>query len=77
MESVSELKRPLRGKVMPVRVSHVTYKKVEQLNKILNYATTNYVWARDVNVLKCNLFLVPTSINYSVLLAMGRRGGMS
>jgi hypothetical protein len=62
-----------KGQVMSVKVSTVTEKKVVQLHKFLKYSSAKRAWGKDQKLLRCNLLLVPTSKNYTVLLAMGRR----
>jgi hypothetical protein len=63
--------------VMSVKVSLKTRQKAIQLHKFQKLSLANRAWGKDEKLLRCNLLLVPTSINYTVLLAMGkgRRGG--
>jgi hypothetical protein len=62
-----------KDKLMSVRVSTVTHKKVVQLHKFQKYSTADRAWGKDQKLLQCNILLVPTSKNYTVLLALGRR----
>jgi len=57
---------------MAVKVSLKTHQKAIQLHKFQKLSQANGAWGRDQQLLRCNLLLVPTSINYTVLLAMGR-----
>jgi hypothetical protein len=62
-----------RNEAMNVRVSNLTHSKAIQLNQYIKYSSANHVWGKDQAMLKSNLLLVPTSINYVVLLAMGKK----
>jgi hypothetical protein len=62
-----------KDKVMSVKVSSVSHKKAIQLHKFLKYSSAKRAWGKDQKLLQCNLLLVPTSKNYTVLLALGRR----
>lgn len=62
-----------RQQVMSVKVSNDVEKKVVQLHKIRKYSSAHHVWGKDQKLLRYNLLLVPTSRNYTVLLALGRR----
>ena len=59
-------------KVMAVKVSNSTHSKAVQLHKFKKYSGAHRAWGKDQKLLHCNLLLVPTSINYTVLLALGR-----
>lgn len=61
-----------KEKVMSVKVSTSAHEKAVQLHKFQKYSTANRAWGKDEKLLKCNLLLVPSSKNYTVLLAMGR-----
>jgi hypothetical protein len=58
--------------VMTVRVSAKSHKKAVQLHKFQRLSQANRAWGKDEKLLRCNLLIVPTSVNYKVLLAMGR-----
>jgi hypothetical protein len=58
---------------MSVKVSNDVEKKVVQLHKIRKYSDSTPTWGRDQKLLKYNLLLVPSSKNYTVLLALGKR----
>ncbi len=62
--------------VTAVRVSISTHKKAEQLQKFLTLSSAKRAWGKDQKLIRCNLLLVPTSKNYTVLLAMGRGKGI-
>ena len=59
--------------VMNVKVSAEVENKVVQLHKFVRYAAAKHAWGKDGQLLRCNLLLVPTSKNYTVLLALGKR----
>lgn len=59
--------------VMPIRVSAFCHKKAAQLNKFLVLNGAKSAWGKDQALIRTNLLQVPTSINYRVLLAMGRK----
>ena len=67
-----DLEKLAKQKVMSVKVSPVSHKKAVQLERFLKYSGANKAWGKDEKLLRCNLLLVPTSKNYTVLLAMGR-----
>lgn len=56
-----------------VRVSEATRKKAAQIQKFMNLSAASHAWGKDQKLLRSNILLVPTSINYRVVLAMGRR----
>lgn len=58
---------------MAVQVSSESRKRAVRLHKFVQLSSCGTgVWGNDQRLLKCNLLLVPNSINYAVLLAMGR-----
>ena len=59
--------------VMAVKVSLKSHQKAVQLLKFQKLSLASRAWGKDQHLLRCNLLLVPTSINYTVLLAMGRK----
>jgi hypothetical protein len=66
-------KLSFRDQVMSVKVSSTVEKKVVQLHNIQRYSDSNPTWGRDQKLLRYNLLLVPSTRNYTVLLALGRR----
>ena len=60
--------------LLPVWVSAQSQSKATQLQKFLTLAASKRAWGKDQKLLQANLLLVPTSKNYTVLLAMGRKG---
>ncbi len=58
--------------VVSVKVSTISKKKAVQLERFLKYSSAKRAWGKDQKLLRVNLLLVPTSKNYTVLLAMGR-----
>lgn len=73
VEANLENEKVEKEKVMSVKVSTVTHKKAVQLHKFLKYSSAKRAWGKDQKLLRYNLLLVPTSKNYTVLLALGRR----
>ncbi len=59
-------------KIVSVKVSELTLQKAVQLERFIKYSSAQGIWGRDEKLLHCNLLLVPTSRNYTVLLALGR-----
>ncbi len=72
-QSKSNAKLSSKEQVMNVKVSGDVEKKVVQLHKIQKYSFANHAWGKDQKLLKYNLLLVPSSKNYTVLLALGKR----
>jgi hypothetical protein len=72
MTTVEDEKQVDKKSVVSVRVSSVSHKKATQLERFQKFSTANKVWGKDQKLLRCNLLLVPTSKNYTVLLAMGK-----
>jgi hypothetical protein len=73
VDTLSEAEKRAKKKVMSVKVSTTAHNKAVQLQKFLDYSSAKRAWGKDQKLLHCNLLLVPTSKNYTVLLAMGRR----
>jgi hypothetical protein len=73
VEVDATIERVEKEKVMSVKVSTVSHKKAVQLHKFLKYSSAKRAWGKDEKLLRYNLLLVPTSKNYTVLLALGRR----
>lgn len=73
VERMIDAPKYMRKEVVSVRVSNVTHKKAVQLERFERYSGAKRAWGKDQKLLRCNLLLVPTSINYKVILAMGRR----
>jgi hypothetical protein len=61
-----------RKEVVSVKVSTLAHKKAVQLERFQAYSSAKSVWGKDQKLLQCNILQVPTSKNYTVLLAMGR-----
>ncbi len=55
-----------------VKVSVQSKKKAEQLRKFMKLSKAKRFWGKDQKLLGANLLLVPSSIHYKVLLALGR-----
>jgi hypothetical protein len=72
VSNVRETEKEINGEVMQVKVSTVSHKKAVQLHKFQKYSDAKRAWGKDQKLLQCNLLLVPTSKNYTVLLALGR-----
>ncbi|MEO5970321.1 MAG: hypothetical protein ABIQ95_10380 [Bdellovibrionia bacterium] len=72
MEISNSSGKCIRDQVMAVKVSLQTHQKAIQLHKFQKLSLASRAWGKDQQLLRCNLLLVPTSINYTVLLAMGR-----
>ena len=51
----------------------MSHQKAAQLQKFMTLSGAKRAWGKDQKLLRCNLLLVPTNINYTVLLAMGRK----
>lgn len=61
-----------KSEVMPVKVSSLAHSKATQLDKFMRYSSAERAWGKDEKLLRYNLLLVPSSKNYTVLLAMGK-----
>lgn len=72
MATTEELNRVEKQKVVSVKVSTISHKKAIQLERFLKFSSAKRVWGKDQKLLRCNLLLIPSSKNYTVLLAMGR-----
>lgn len=58
--------------IVSVRVSTESHKKARLLERFQKYSSAKGAWGKDQKMMRCNLLLVPTSKNYTVLLAMGK-----
>ena len=65
-------KQVKKKQVISVKVSSETYDKAIQLNKFIKLTTSKGFWGKDQKLLYCNLLLVPRTINYQVILALGK-----
>ena len=63
------------GCTVNVKVAIEVENKALQLQKFVRYSSARYAWGKDHQLLRCNLLLVPSSTNYTVLLCLGRRSG--
>ncbi len=72
IETLEKIQKQKSEKTINVKVSAVSRKKAAQLERFLRYSSAKSAWGKDQKLLHCNLLLVPTAKNYTVLLAMGR-----